>query len=98
MAQYTLVQTEKSYKVQGDNFYLIGFPDKNFTPNKIEVKKMLVKDGLHPLKITIVNPYSKLKRRGKKNSMVAQKRFKKYYVKLQPGEKIEETKEENTLN
>ena len=91
MFEFKLVQTEKSYKVQENNFFMISFVDKNFKPNKIEVCKLLKAKGFNPLKITIVNPYNKKKKRGKSNSLVEQKRFKKYYVKLSNGEKIEES-------
>jgi ribosomal protein L23 len=94
MSEFRLVQTEKSYKVQENNFFMISFVDKNYTPNKIEVAKILKKQGLTPLKITVVNPYNKLKKRGKQNNLVEQKRFKKYFVKLKPGQKIEETTNE----
>jgi ribosomal protein L23 len=97
MSKYTLVETEKSFKVQEKNFYLIRFEDKSFDPNKIQVKQLLLKDGLHVEKVTVSNAYSKLKRRGKKNSKIAQKRAKKYFVKLKIGEKIEVKTEENTL-
>lgn len=92
MSSFKLVQTEKSYRVQQNNFFMISFVDKNFTPNKIEVVKILKKEGLHPIKVTIVNPYTKKKRRGKQNNLVDQKRLKKYFVKLPAGEKIEEEK------
>ena len=91
MFEFKLVQTEKSYNVQENNFFMISFVDKNFKPNKIEVCKLLKAKGFNPLKITIVNPYNKKKKRGKANSLVEQKRFKKYYVKLSNGEKIEES-------
>ncbi len=94
MSEFRLVQTEKSYKVQADNFYLIQFMDQSFEPNKIEVAKLLKAQGKTALKITVVNQYKKLKRKGKKSKVIAQKRLKKYYVKLKVGEIIEETKEE----
>jgi ribosomal protein L23 len=97
MSEFRLVQTEKSYKVQENNYFMISFVDKSFTPNKIEVVKILKKQGLHPLKVTVVNPYSKLKKRGKQNNIVEQKRFKKYFVKLKAGEKIEEEKNNETI-
>lgn len=90
MSQFRLVQTEKSYKVQENNFFMIYFIDKAFTPNKIEVVKILKKQGLNALKVTVVNPYKKLKKRGKQNNLIEQKRYKKYFVKLKAGEKIEE--------
>jgi ribosomal protein L23 len=97
MSEFRLVQTEKSYKVQENNFYMISFLDKSFTPNKIEVVKILKKQGLTALKVTVVNPYNKLKKRGKQNNIVEQKRFKKYFVKLKAGEKIEEEKNNESL-
>jgi ribosomal protein L23 len=93
--EFRLVQTEKSYKVQEKNFFMINFVDKSFTPNKIEVVKLLKAQGLNPLKVTVVNPYGKMKRRGKQSNLVEQKRFKKYYVKLPAGQKIEEEKTDN---
>jgi ribosomal protein L23 len=97
MSEFRLVQTEKSYNVQKDNFFMISFIDKSFTPNKIEVVKILKKQGLNPLKVTVVNPYSKLKKRGKQNNIIEQKRFKKYFVKLKTGERIEEEKNNESL-
>jgi ribosomal protein L23 len=90
MAEFTLIQTEKSYLVRKTNTYLLVFNDRNFTPNKIEVEKLLKTQGLTPLKITVVNPYKKLKRRGPKGKLVAQKRPKKYYVRLPVGQQIAE--------
>jgi ribosomal protein L23 len=86
--EFELIQSEKSYLVQEKNFYLISFKDKRFSPNKIEVAKLLRSQGLTPLKITTVTPYKKQKRRGGKSRIVSQLRPKKYYVKLQAGQKI----------
>ncbi len=95
MSQFQLVQTEKSYLVQKDNYYLIQFVDSRFEPNKIEITKLLKKSGYNPLKIRIVNQYKKKKRRGKQSNIVSVKRPKKYYVKLKAGESIKSEEDKN---
>lgn len=88
MAQYTLLQTEKSYRLEQANVFTLVFVDATIQPNKIELKKMLLADGYTPLAVTIVHPYTKEKTRGKKRNKVSQARPTKYYVTLKPGEKI----------
>jgi ribosomal protein L23 len=93
--QFKLIQTEKNYLTQVSNTYLIGFVDKNFKPNKIEVTKMLRLAGYNPLKINVLNTYKKSKRRGKAGNTITTKSFKKYYVRLKVGETIEPPEAEN---
>ncbi len=87
--QFELIQSEKSYLTQTHNTYLIKFADKHFAPNKIEVFKMLKKEGLNPIKITVLNTYRKKKRKGKQSNIISMPGFKKYYVRLKEGETIE---------
>jgi len=95
MTTFQLLQTEKSYQVQKDNYYLIQFADKRFEPNKIEVAKLLRKEGYNPLAIKVVNQYKKQKRRGRQSNVVSIKRPKKYYVKLKAGESIKAPEDNN---
>ncbi len=69
---------------------MLTFKDKNFSTNKIELEKLLVKNGLTPLKITTTNIHQKTKRRGKAGKTILQYRPQKYYVKLKAGEVINE--------
>lgn len=98
MSLYQVLQTEKSYRAQLNNTYVISFKDKSFQPNKIEVAKLLSKEGFHPLSVTVVNPRSKMKRRGGTSRLVKQTRPRKYYVKLQAGETLTPDTEEPTDN
>lgn len=97
-AQFELIQSEKSYLTQTNNTYLIRFAEKGFAPNKIEVRKMLEKEGLHPVKITVLNTYRKKKRRGRQSNVIATPGFKKYYVRLKAGEKIESPQPEESIS
>jgi ribosomal protein L23 len=91
MPKMSLIQTEKSFLVQKNNTYLVSFDDKQFTPNAIELTKILKANNLTPLKITTVNLPGKTKRKGRRgNHTIRTKRAKKYYVKLKEGEKIAE--------
>ncbi|NJL96305.1 50S ribosomal protein L23 [Candidatus Gracilibacteria bacterium] len=98
MTEFQLLQTEKSYLVQKHNYYLIQFADKRFEPNKIEVMKLLKKEGYNPLTIKVANQYKKLKRRGKQSNLISIKRPKKYYVKLKQGESIKFPEDNNANN
>jgi ribosomal protein L23 len=95
MSEFQLVSTEKSYLVQQNNYYLIQFTDKRFTPNKIEVTKLLLKAGYDALAVKTVNQYKKRKRKGKQSNIVRVLRPKKYYVKLKPGQSIKAEQEDN---
>lgn len=92
MSDFTLIQTEKSYRLQQSNVYTIVFTENTFNPNKIELHKLLVSKGYTPLSISITNQFSKKKQRGKKRNLVSQIRPKKYFVKLKEGQKIETSK------
>jgi len=91
MPALTLVQTEKSYRLQtNNNTYLVAFDDNAFQPNKIELKLILKKHNLDAQKITAAQPYQKRKVRKNKSNLVKQSRAKKYYVTLKEGQKISE--------
>jgi ribosomal protein L23 len=93
MSTFRLIESEKSFLIQQNNFFYISFDDKNFQPNKIEVQKLLKLHGYNPIEIKVINQYEKKKRRGKGGKTISQKRHKKYYVKLKVGEKIENKQE-----
>jgi ribosomal protein L23 len=90
MATCILIQTEKAYKVQVTNTYVLTFLEKHYTTNKIELEKLLVKSGLKPTKITTTNTQQKLRKRGKAGRLITQFRPQKYYVKLASGQTINE--------
>ncbi|MEM1312005.1 MAG: hypothetical protein AAGF07_00915 [Patescibacteria group bacterium] len=90
MSKCILVQTEKAYQAKLNNVFVLSFIEKNLMLNKIELEKILLKNGLEPLKITTTKSYQKLKRRGKSGKLKSQFRPKKYYVKLQAGQAISE--------
>lgn len=85
---FSLNQTEKSYNLQSQQFFTLSSYQKF---NKIELKKILVQNGLKVVKITTVNPYSKQKRRA--NRLVRVQKPFKYYIKLQGGLLNEDTLE-----
>ena len=80
-----LIQTEKAYQTQVNNTYVLTFKEKGYSTNKIELEKLLVKNGLTPLKITTTNAQQKTKRRGKSGKTILQFRPQKYYVRLKAG-------------
>lgn len=90
---YQLIQTEKSYNLQQQNYYVIAFSDKTFQPNKIQVTQILAKDNLDVLDVKVINTYKKSKFKGKKRNVVKQIRPKKYYVKLAQGQSIQSSNE-----
>lgn len=90
MTTCILVQTEKAYKAQETNTYVLVFGQKNFSTNKIELTKLLRKQGLTPIKVTTTNTQQKLKKRGKSGNIITQFRPQKYFVRLKIGELINE--------
>jgi ribosomal protein L23 len=101
-----LIQTEKSYRTQQNNTYMLTFAERSFSTNKIELEKLLKKNGLNVLKITTTNTQQKTKRRGKAGKTILQFRPQKYYVRLRLGEiitedtikQINESLSKNTIN
>jgi ribosomal protein L23 len=85
-----LIQTEKAYQTQVNNTYVLTFAEKNYSTNKIELEKVLIKNGLTPLKITTTNAHQKAKKKGRSGKIKTQFRPQKYYVKLQVGQIINE--------
>jgi hypothetical protein len=83
-----LIQTEKAYQTQVNNTYVLTFAEKNYNTNKIELEKVLIKNGLTPVKITTTNSHQKSKKKGKAGKVKIQFRPQKYYVKLQVGQII----------
>lgn len=95
MSPYYVLETEKAYNLQQKNTYTIVFLDKRVQPNKIEVVKLLRGQGKNPVKVRSLNPYRKIKTRGKQFNKVKQFRFKKYFITLPAGEILENPKENN---
>lgn len=93
MSSCSLAQTEKAYNLQAkNNVYVIAFADKNMHLKSAQLKIVLEKCGLKTLKINTVSTYQKLKRRGgaKRSVQSTQFRPKKYYIKLQIGQVIDD--------
>ncbi len=84
----SLVQTEKTYNLSQQNVFVLSFPSA-VAPNKIQLAQILLANGLHPIKINVVNLPAKVKVRGAKRRIKLQKRPVKFYVKLQPGEVLD---------
>jgi len=87
----SLVQTEKAYNLSQQRMFVLSFPAA-IAPNKIQLTQILRANGLHPIKINVVNLPAKVKVRGSKRRIKLQKRPVKFYVKLQPGEVLDEKK------
>lgn len=88
MPQCILLQSEKAYLTQQSGVFQICFLKSKGECNKIELEKMLKNLSLDVLKINTVNQYSKIKVRGKARRKTTQNRPKKYFVKLKPGQII----------
>jgi len=91
MPALSLVQTEKSYRVQTkNNTFMVSFDEPSFQPNKIQLKAILKKHNLDAIKITALVPYQKRKVRKARSNVIKQSRAKKYYVTLKEGQKFSE--------
>lgn len=90
MPYLQLAKTEKAYTLATKNSYMVVFDDLKFKPNKIELTRILKKHGLNVVSVNVVNPYKKIKFRQNKSNKVLQIRAKKYYVRLEEGQKIAE--------
>jgi ribosomal protein L23 len=92
MSSCFLVQTEKAYNLQTNNVYVLAFFDKNVNLKSAQLKILLEKNSLKTLKINSVTSNQKTKRRGgaKRSTQVRQFRPKKFYIKLQAGQIIDE--------
>jgi len=92
MSSCILVQTEKAYSLQTNNVYVLAFFDKNLNLKSAQLKTILEKNELKTLKINTVSSHQKIKRRGgnKRNVETVQFRPKKFYIKLQAGQVIDE--------
>ncbi len=87
----SLLQTEKAYNMSQSQVFVLAFSG-GFIPNKIELAKILKRNGLNPIKINVVNLPSKVKIRGQKRRTILKTRPTKYYIKLKPGEVLNEDK------
>jgi len=94
---YEVLQTEKAYRVQEKNTFLITFK-AGANPTKIQVQQMLKKNGLNPLKVNKVVPHKKRKSRNGRRTNVTISRPTKYYITLKEGETlIQETNEQEQV-
>lgn len=84
---YEVLQTEKAYRSQQTNTFIIVFKDYQ-RPTKIQVAQMLKQGGFHPLNINKAVPARKIKSRGGRRNTVQVKRPTKYYVTLAQGETL----------
>jgi ribosomal protein L23 len=90
MAQCILIQTEKAYLTQQSGVFQIYFQKSRGEKNKIELEKLFKSINLDVVKINSTNQYGKIKIRGKARRKVTQNRPKKYFVRLKPGQIINE--------
>jgi len=73
-----------------NNTHVFIVDDLQVDLNKVQVKAILVKNGLKPTEIRVIRPPSKKKIKGTKRTLKVTKRPKKFYVTLPKGAKIEE--------
>lgn len=85
-----IISNEKAMNLETQNKYVLVFDDMNFSINKIELSKLLKKEGYNPINIKVVNLPSKVKMKGAKRRKTTQKRAKKFYVTLEKGQKLDE--------
>jgi ribosomal protein L23 len=90
MTNWKILQTEKAYNSQIQNTFVLSNSDKNLKMNKIELTKILTKQGLSVIAINTTASYQKIKSRGAKKRITTQFRPKKWYVKLKAGQTITE--------
>jgi hypothetical protein len=93
-----LLETEKSFFVQGGGFFTMVFSDLSFKINKIELAKLIKQQGLDVVKINSIQPYYKKKRRNglnKKPVTVMVKRPRKFLIKLKLGQMLTKENIEN---
>ena len=85
-----LLETEKTYNLQGDSFYTVAYADPMTKTNKIEMAKLFKKLGLEAIKINSIQPYYKKKtkntRGSRKPSKVMVKRSRKFMIKFKTGQ------------
>lgn len=93
MAKLTLLQNEKSLKVQKLNTYVLILDDVEANINKIQLTKKLKEQKLDAvgIRVVVLPPKVKLqntKKGGRRTKLV--KRAKKFYVTLADKQKIDE--------
>ena len=64
----SLVQTEKAYNLSQQHVFVLSF-SAAVAPNKIQLTQILRANGLHPIKINVVNLPTKVKVRGPKGEL-----------------------------
>jgi hypothetical protein len=84
---YEVLQTEKAYRTQIKNTYIIVFKDYA-KPTKIQVAQMLKQAGFTALNVNKVISPSKSKTKGGRRTQVRVRRPVKYYVTLKAGETL----------
>ncbi len=92
MPKIIVHETEKAYLLQQQGIFTISFDDAKYKPNKITLSNILKKNQLDVVNIGVVNPYAKLKVRGRRGNTVKQIRPKKYLVKLKLGQTLSNDK------
>jgi ribosomal protein L23 len=93
---YEVLQTEKAYRTQEKNTYIITFKN-NVTPTKVQVMQELKKLGLNPTKVNKVVPPRKTRSRNGRRTNITVRRPVKYFVTLKQGETlIQEAANEET--
>lgn len=97
MQEYEVIQTEKSYKSQQLNTFVIVFKDKAYKTNKIELTKLLKSQGFDAVNITSVNTPSKTKTRGSKRNAIKVTKPRKFYVTLKIGQQLLNKTEDTTI-
>jgi hypothetical protein len=96
MQEYEVIQTEKSYKSQQQNTFVIVFKDKSYKTNKIELARLLKSQGFDATNISAVNTPAKTKTRGSKRNTIKVTKPRKYYVTLKAGQQLVNKSTENT--
>lgn len=87
MATLKLLQTEKAYQLQSQGVYSLIFTSINDDINKIELGKLLNKEGYGVQEVNVNKLPAKKKFRGKARNVKNVRRPKRYLVKLDPKSK-----------
>ena len=95
---YQVLQTEKAYRTQERNTYILTFGSQD-KPTKIQVVQLLKKAGFNPIKVNKVVQPSKTKSRNGRRTTLTVKRPCKFFVTLKQGETlIQETNQTESTN
>lgn len=89
MISFNLIKTEKSYNLEANNTYTLTVTGDTKI-NKVVLNKILTSLKLKVESINSTKQYGKIKRRGKKFTLVRKLKPRKFYIKLKPGETLTE--------